>query len=45
MQEKTLGQLAEFDKPASAITPGQAAVFYDTDQNIIAGGWINKIFE
>lgn len=34
--------VVEFDEPVSAITPGQAAVFYDADQNIIGGGWIDK---
>ena len=29
-----------FDDPIAAITPGQAAVFYDQRDAVIAGGWI-----
>lgn len=32
----------DFYKSVSAITPGQAAVFYDMNDNVIGGGWIKN---
>jgi tRNA-specific 2-thiouridylase len=31
--------IAKFDEPQRAVTPGQAAVFYDGDE-VVGGGWI-----
>jgi tRNA-specific 2-thiouridylase len=35
--------MVDFDEPVSAITPGQAAGFYDAEQNVVGGGWIDKV--
>jgi tRNA-specific 2-thiouridylase len=35
------GARVEFDEPQSAITPGQAVVFY-AGQRVLGGGWIEK---
>jgi len=36
------GIRATFDEPQRAITPGQAAVFYDGDI-VVGGGWIEAV--
>jgi tRNA-specific 2-thiouridylase len=32
--------LVRLDEPAYGVAPGQAAVFYDSDERVIGGGWI-----
>ena len=34
------GVVVRFDKPQLAVTPGQAVVFYDSDE-VLGGGWID----
>jgi len=34
------GALVRLDEPAFGVAPGQAAVFYDGDDRVIGGGWI-----
>ncbi len=39
-QSKNGSAELEFDTPQTAITPGQAVVFYDGDE-VLGGGWID----
>jgi tRNA-specific 2-thiouridylase len=35
------GAVVRFEEPQSAVTPGQAAVFYDGER-VLGGGWIEE---
>jgi tRNA-uridine 2-sulfurtransferase len=38
--ERDGAALVRLDEPAFGVAPGQAAVFYDRDERVIGGGWI-----
>ena len=38
------GARVDFDEPQSAVTPGQAVVFYDGDR-VLGGGWIEEAIQ
>ena len=38
---RTAGRRVTFDEPQSAVTPGQAVVFYDGER-VLGGGWIES---
>jgi tRNA (5-methylaminomethyl-2-thiouridylate)-methyltransferase len=38
--EQDGGALVRLDEPVFGVAPGQAAVFYDNDERVIGGGWI-----
>jgi tRNA-uridine 2-sulfurtransferase len=39
------GVTVEFDTPQPSVTPGQGAVFYREDDEVVGGGWISHIPE
>ncbi|MCX7679038.1 MAG: tRNA 2-thiouridine(34) synthase MnmA [Spirochaetes bacterium] len=44
LREADGGVYVTFENPVDSITPGQAAVFYDESQAILAAAWIEKAF-
>lgn len=39
------GVIVQFDAPQPSVTPGQGAVFYRDDDEVLGGGWISPIPE
>ena len=37
------GVIVQFDAPQPSVTPGQGAVFYREDEEVIGGGWISPV--
>ncbi len=37
------GVIVQFDAPQPSVTPGQGAVFYLKDEEVIGGGWISPV--
>lgn len=44
LEEKNGGVIVHFAEAQSCISPGQAAVFYDDEGGVLAGGWIVRGF-
>jgi tRNA-specific 2-thiouridylase len=42
LEEGDSGVYVRFTEPQPGISPGQAAVFYDRDGDILGGAWIVK---
>jgi len=44
VQSDGSGAELEFDQPVTAVSPGQAAVFYDAErgQEVLGGGWLAR---
>ena len=44
LEEKSDELIAHFDETQPCVSPGQAAVFYDDEGGVLAGGWIESGF-
>jgi tRNA-specific 2-thiouridylase len=42
VEEDATAVRVEFAEPQQAVSPGQAAVFYDEDDRVLGGGWIRQ---